>query len=112
MKDNVDVSGKNLKYEELLNKNNELAKSYPQDMSRANVKYPEEKPKKILSYYDSVVKNSMLYPNFMYIRPYETDYIAVSVAEAQKEAFDNQSFQIGGLTLKRFQLPQNKNMVF
>lgn len=108
----IDVSGKNIDFEKLLHKNNELAKSYQEDMTRVNVKYPEEKPQKILSYYDSVIKNSMLYPNFMYIRPYETDYIAISNGVIQQEAFDNETFQIGGLTLKRSQLPPIKNMVF
>jgi hypothetical protein len=106
------VSGKNLYAERLLNKNNELAKEYPMDMSRLKIKYQEEKPKKILSYYDSIVKNSMLYPNMMYIRPYELDYLAVSNGKIQKEAFDNETFQIGGLTLKRSQLPKARNMVF
>lgn len=109
---NTDVSGKNLRYEELLKKNNELAKSYPQDMSGLNRKYKDEKPREICPYYKTPVKNSHLYPNFMYIRPYELDYIAVSVGSAQKEAFDNETFQIGGLTLKRSQLPPAKNMIF
>ena len=102
-----------LKYaESLLKETSEEAKSFPEDRSREKIKYPEEKPSAILQYYDSHVKNSHLYPNFEYFRPFEENYIAGDNSKIQKEAFDNEIFQIGGLSLKRKDLPPVKPIWF
>jgi hypothetical protein len=98
--------------EELIKKTEEKAKSYPMDMSRTKIKYEEEKPISVCSYYTTPVKNSHLYPNFEYIRPYNLDYIAVSNGKIQQEYFDNEIFEIGGLKLKRSELPPAKTIWF
>ena len=108
----MNVSGKLLYADDLIRKTALKDKEKPEDRSREYIKYKEEKSKSNLQYYNSLVKNSHLYPNFEHIRPYNTDLLAGDNGLIQKQAFDNEIFQIGGLSIKRKDLPPAKNLIF
>ncbi len=61
-------------YAEQLYKQNEMSPKYPNPTTKTK-QFPNPSYRNVSSYYDTPVQNSHLYPNLVYIRPYNIEDI-------------------------------------